>query len=460
MIQTTLVLATPTKAEPTLLSQSEAVKKHAASLASKSICVDVSTPQMILLHSLSNRTQSTHSIRLDFPAWAYANNIRVDTSDYHGFLHNLPERVMSRLPQVLGSSFKPIPAQFFTDHTGALLANTYAPFKPNCEPTSTPAILTEYWERVFANETDRLVIQQWAADIIQNPTRRPQWTPLITGVQGCGKSTLSRLIHLALGKRHTWENNKYSAAFKQFSEVLPNNLLVVFDDAKADQHTYGTLKLEITRSLQPVEIKGQQRLVEREVYARVLILHNGTRPIPGIEEGDRRLYATERITHANMYNPDGLKANTDAFFKRFNAFLESPESPSILYHFFMGVDTVNFNHANTVQTDTLRQMIDLGKSVLGKLIENYVEDRPCFHDNQIYEYLKVNNIQHPNLDIIKSKLTELNYTSKRRIVEGCGTKQQDIWTPNPPQGKTKGRSITDAEAEAIADSIRLRPTSF
>ena len=428
----------------------EAAKKYARDYASDSHCVDISGQFPVLLHARSNRTVSAQSINIGFAAYARRNNIRVITDNYPGFLQNLSSRVMSELPHVLGTSFRPVNQPFFVDHAGVQLANTFVPYKP--EPIEPPPILTEYFERLFCNDDDRKHVLRFLADIIQNPMRRPQHGLLITGEQGNGKSTILQLVHKALGNRHTWTDNSYTTAFKDFSEVLPNNLFVVFDDAISNKNTHQRLKLEITRSYQSVNIKHQQRTIDREVKTRIAVISNSRRPL--ILDNCRRFYATEFSSHLNSHNPEGLKTNTDAFFKLFIAWLETAESAAQIYTYFMRVDLSDFNPASIPQTQTLLDMIDMGNSVLDKAIEAYIEDRPFFHAIQIYEHLK--SIQVPYApDLISKKLIESDYQNKRRKLPGYGNHMPFVWSPNPPIGKIRSRTITEIEAADIALVIGL-----
>ncbi|OEZ57623.1 hypothetical protein JAB5_44880 [Janthinobacterium sp. HH103] len=436
-----------TKTTPTLLSPKLITQRFAADLAADSWCVDVSTFPLKALHADSNYNAALESFRHDFTSWALKNNLRVELKDnkYGDFLNNLNNRLTPLLPRVLGSSFYPASNydptrdKFFKSRSGALLANTYVPFKPaRLESPLPPSILTDYLDRIFANAQDRKMVVQWLADIIQNPSRRPMWSVVLTGQQGSGKSSVFRLVSLALGNRHTWEKNEYGPAFKQFSEVLPDNLLVSFDDAPGRPDTYQKLKQAITCTSTQVELKGVQKPVHREVYARILVCSNSPRPLR-IEEGDRRLYCAEPSKH--LESPE----ETAKFFVTFNEWLESPEAPAILYHFFMMVDLTDFTPGFTVKTETHSKMVGLSTSVLENLLLDYVMEKPIFHNATLLNLLEGYGIRHADADLLKMKLADLGYVLKRRPVEGC-QRQPWVWQPNC----ARSRALTKDEAESIA----------
>lgn len=443
----------PTPATPNLYtSPSQAAKTYAAHFVAQSLFVDVSNFPLKLLHSRSNRYMASDAIELAFPSWAKSNSIRIDPDLYGNFLRNLPKRVMANMPCILGTSFRPCKEGHFVDHAGAPLANTFVPFCPDRPPAPTlaPAILEEYFDRLFESDADRKHTLQFMAHTIQQPMVRPQWGILCTGDHGTGKSTLTTLLKLALGNRHVYSHNDYTPAFAKFSEILPNNLCVAFDDADATKGTYEDLKLAITRTTMPVEIKNLQGNVEREVYARIMVFSNNLRPLLFPHE-DRRLYVLQPITHKSTHNPQGCVLNTDAFFVRLKAWWESPEAPAILYHYFMDIDLTGFKPGSTIKTETHSIMAGLSSSVVDTLIEGFFVDRDGyrFHQNELLSYLRQNSVPFPNVDSLKLKLSKLSYEYKRRDV--CGERLwvwQPIVLPRSP-------SFTQPEEVRIGESANI-----
>lgn len=444
MTQAALSLVTENPS-PAILSEREILRQYAEHLKRQSWCIDVSASPVKALHADSNYNAAMENFRYEFPSWARRNGVRVAPNKYEGFLNALTSKIPPLLPRVVGSALNPIPEKFF-DRNGAQFANTYVPFAPGVpEKFEMPDILNNYLGRMFMNAQDRKHVTQFMADIIQNPTRRPQWCVVLTGEQGSGKSSIFRLVSAALGYRHTWENNQYTAAFEKFSEVLPDNLLVSFDDAVADRNTYQKLKQAITRTSMHVQLKGVQKLVWRDVYARILICSNSPRPIPGIEKGDRRLYVPEPSQHRE--SPE----ETAAFFVEFNEWLEQPSTPTVLYHWLKTVDLTDFVPGYTVKTETHAKMVGLSASVLETRIAEYVEDAPIFHNGTLLTYLAENGYRNPNPEHIKMIMATLNYESKRRKIEGGGEKQYALWQPVAK----RSRALTSDEIEAIKTALHL-----
>lgn len=431
-----------------------AVASYAKYLSSLSLCVDyaVNPPQMFF--SNTKQSASIETITSKWSQWASANKIWIDTTEtYADFKAKLQARVKAKLPHVFGCAFKPVTDRFFEAQAGVTKANTFVPFLPE-KTSDAPQVLMEYFERLFPNDDDRCHVLQFLGHAFQYPLVRPMHALMVTGVQGNGKSTMPTVLRKALGDKHVFDDNSYSSAFKEFSAHLPDNMFVVFDDAKADRNTHSRLKLEISRKSQSVNVKYQTHPEQRDVYARVIVLSNSRTPM--VMDNCRRFYATEFSTHANIYNPDGDKANTDAFFDRFFEWFDTPEAAAQLRQFFLSIELKGekqFNPFSIPQTPTLLEMIDAGRSALGTLIEGYISDLPCFHMDQLFSHLKANNVAHPNVEAVVKILAEFGYSSKRRFVNGCGPNQINIWVPPAPPGKRKTRQVTEAEAMEIAAGL-------
>lgn len=430
-------------ASVTILSTTDATQLFADYLVEQSWCIDVTSYPFKALHTNSNRPGAIEAFKLQFPAWARANRVRVNTSDYQEFLKYLGERLTAHLPRIYGKSFKPVDDRFF-ESQGITLANTFVPFNPELpDEFQMPKLLERYLQRAFMTDQDRKYITEWMADIIQNPSRRPQWGVILTGDHGTGKSTIFRIVRAALGGRHVWDKGSYAPAFSQFSEVFPDNLLVVFDDAVATKDTYERLKSNMTKTLTPVEIKGVQEQVQREVYARVLVCSNDRSPLPKLPAGDRRFYVADYIEH-----PDNDPKATAEFFEEFNDWFDLPSTPAMLRHWLMTIDLKAFKPGSTIKTEALAKMAGLSTPQLDTLIAEYVSGGLTVHNAGLVAHLAEYGYRNPDPDRVRDIMSNLNYQDSRRVVPGCGDKQQPLWQPIP-KGKKRAPALTSEEIEGI-----------
>jgi hypothetical protein len=430
---------------PNVLTPSEATIQYAAHLQEQQWCIDTSAFPVKALHPASNQNAALDHFRAKFPIWAKSNAIKVE-GNFATFLDGLGKRLSSELPNVLGSAFKPVSERFFEKHAGISMANTFVPFKPERQRNlPIPAVFTEYLKRVFATAQDRDMVMDWCADIIQNPARRPEWGVILTGDQGTGKSTIVTAVKKALGSRHVWQREKYALALERFSEVLPNNLLVCFDDAVPGPSTYEELKFVMSAKELAVNIKYAQKTQNRDVYARVLICSNRDVPFGFGGQEDRRFYACVPCTHEISLT------ESKEFFEQFHKWLEQPGTAEYLYNYFMDRDLSNFKPGSTIQTDELKKMIGMSAAELTVVLQNIIERTPFFH-NQFLQ-AELNRMGHGTVSAerIRVAMARLQFEQRRRAIPGCRSKQVNVWQQ---RGSQRNRKLTPREVQAIQYSDR------
>lgn len=414
----------------------------------------------------SGRRQNLPSLVFKFAPWAKLKpERRVPAEEFAPLLATLEMAIRGGLPQVCGISFKPVPARSFKDSKGDTLLNTFIPYTPERPPDyeDAKAVLDAYASRLLhQNAADHKHVLQFCADTVQNPSRRPQHGVIIRGAPGTGKSSLPHLVKVALGGRYVWSESDYAPAFKQFAEVLPNNLVVSFDDATASKSTPEDLKLAVTRDTANVEIKGVQTIVEREVYSRIWVISNKKRPFV-LPADDRRFYVTEFLDHLHDV------AESEAFFADFTTFWKDPANAAAIYWWFMDMDTSDFKPNACAKTEAHKQLISMSASgadaviaeFLGGTEISYIDGegitqtstppvRPVFHQSQLVDCLMQNRIRDVPEDLIRRKLTEAGYEVSRRVVGSCNKgKQIDLWQRIVP-GQKRSPVLTPDQIADIA----------
>jgi hypothetical protein len=431
------------------LSARDVFKLYLADLIAESWCIDISMTPPRAFHAIGNQEAGTDSFRLAFQDWSVENQIRVRASEYAEFDRTFTDKIMKKLPKVYGAAFKPTAERIYKNFAGLPLANTYVQYTPVVPPVFVmPPILDEYLRRVFKDAGERKNVVQFIADIVQNPTRRPQFGLLLTGDGGSGKSTIVDIAKLAIGWKHFYHKGDYAPVFAQFSDRLCNNLIVCFDDATASRDTVEDLKDAITCKTRDIEIKYQQKVATREVFARVIVCSNKLRPLVFVDD-ERRFYVPSRSTHEVDADESKL------FFNRLWTWLQEPGTSAIIYHWLTTVDLSDFVHGSTTQTDTHRKMMGLSSSVLDTAILNFIEDfdeEPVvFHMNSLVDFLKRNSIDHPKVDSVRLKLNALGLSQVRRKIEGFNDgKQIPIWQ----RDCVRGESFTPKQVTFITEAIR------
>jgi hypothetical protein len=421
--------------------------------------------------SASGRSQNLQSLTFEFKPWAKGHQSRyIPEAEYPAFMVGLETAIRGGLSRVCGISFKPVDQRSFVDSKGDTLLNTYMPYAPQrpANYAECKQVLDAYAARLFhQNDEDRKHVLQFCADIIQNPARRPQYGVIIRGFPGTGKSSLINLLRVAQGQRYVWAEADYAPAFAKFSEVLPNNTVVVFDDATAGKNTAEDLKLAITRSTANVEIKNVQAVIEREVYARIFVINNRQRPFV-LPADDRRFYVTEYLDH-----PHDL-AESEAYFEGFTAFWKNPDNAAAIYWWFREMDLTDFKPNACIKTEARKQLIAMSTSSADSVIAEFLggkeisyidgdgitqtETPPVqtvFHESQLIEFLKERRIPDMPPDMVRRKLTEAGYSESRRVVGACNNgKQIDIWQKIVP-GQKRAPALTADQVATISAAYNV-----
>lgn len=445
--------ATPAKVYDDV-SDEQAAAAFADDLKSQGWCIRTSTAVSMLFDPDSERESNFDLLAAQFGAFAERKRIRV--KDYPKFLESLRSRVLPRLPVIQGDTFRPVPQKFVTQGA-ATLANTYKPFAPPRPADDDAAPFRELLGRLFPDKDEQKWVVQYLAHIIQKPMERPQYGLLITGEGGTCKSLLIKSVIRALGGNHGWQRSEWQQVSGRFSEVLPNNLVVCLDDSdeKLPKDAAEHLKEKVTCTHSHVEGKGEQKLVKREVYARIVILSNKPRPLR--LDGDanqRRWYCPARISHQKD------KDDSAEFGARYHAWLEQPDTAAKLYWYFKDVSLEGFTVGRCPWTETNRQMAEASVSQLDRHIDDFLQDRtsddgvqPIFHESTLLAYLTHNGQRNVNTDSIKMKLTERGYDNSKRRKLGPPKAQKDVrvWQPVA----TRSRSLTPDEEAEIKDAAGL-----
>jgi hypothetical protein len=439
-------------------------KEFIAHLAQKYVVDESSNyPRAI---SASGRHQNLPSLTFEFAPWAKGHaSRRVPESEFTPFITGLESAIRGGLPRVCGISFKPVASRSFVDSKGDTLLNTYIPYTPErpANYAAVKAVLDQYADRLFhQSEDDKKYVLQLCGDIVANPARRPQWGVIMRGMSGTGKSSLIGLLKVATGGRYVWSENDYSPAFSQFSEVLPNSLVVCFDDATAGRHTYEDLKLAVTRDTANVQIKGVQSILEREVFARVFVLSNSHRPFM-MPADDRRFYVTEYLTHLHDL------AESETYYEGFTTFWKNPDHAAAIHWWLRELASPDFTPHACVKTEARKQLVAMSTSSADTAIAEFLGGREVshidshgleitetppvqtvFHESQLTEFLGERRVPEMPPDMLRRKLTEAGYEEKRRTVEGCNNgKQIDLWQKVIP-GQRRASSLTPEQVSAIA----------
>ena len=140
-------------------------------------------------------------------------------------------------PKVRGKTFTP------TTPFGTVLDDRVNVFKRESIITSDEPVdmFLQLLERMLPVETDRQILMSWMASLVQHPGRKFQWSVVIQGAEGNGKTFLMRCIEYAVGREVTH---------------LPNP-----EDMDEKYNTYLEQKLLI--GVEEIHVRGRYELMDR-----------------------------------------------------------------------------------------------------------------------------------------------------------------------------------------------------
>lgn len=138
-----------------------------------------------------------------------------------------------RFPRADGVCFKPqLPFGAIVDLGGVSLANTYS--MPNVAMRAGDA--TPFWIHLalmFPDEAERRFLFYWMCAAVQRQGYKAQWSPVIQGVEGNGKSLLGKFLAHAIGKKYVhWP--RADKIGNGFNAWVMNATLFIVDEIKTD----------------------------------------------------------------------------------------------------------------------------------------------------------------------------------------------------------------------------------
>lgn len=194
-----------------------------------------------------------------------------------------------RYPMADKMTFRPdLPAGAIHSEEGCTFANTYSPANVRrVAGDATPFLV--HLGKILPDESDRAIVLAYMAACVQHIGEKFQWCPLIQGVEGNGKTLLSRCVARAVGLRYS-HFPSVKDIDSQFNAWMYQRLFVGIEDVFTSDHknhVMETLKPMITNEMQPIQPKGIDQF-NGHVCANFMLNSNhldGLRKTPN----DRRL---------------------------------------------------------------------------------------------------------------------------------------------------------------------------
>ena len=169
---------------------------------------------------------------------------------------------------------------------------------------------TRHLAKLLPDDRDREIVISYMAAIVQHKGVKFQWTPLIQGAPGNGKTLLTRCVAFAVSKRYSHLPNANDITNK-FNGWLVNKLFIGVEDIYVPENkkeVLEELKPMITNERQDIQFKGSDQ-VTKDICANFILNSNHKDAIRKTRD-DRRfaVFFTAQQTKEDIKR-DGMDGN-------------------------------------------------------------------------------------------------------------------------------------------------------
>lgn len=318
--------------------------------------------------------------------------------------------------------------EFFYDDSGLLRLNTFSPESiPKAAETLSNldkkaiSIVQDLFVVLFPNTKERNYVMDWLAHIVQHPTKRINYSLLIRGAHGSGKSTIGVLMREMLGAQNIGyvSNSVMNGRFTDWAE---GHILKIVEEVydKGDRYSAVDKQKEfISNDRFQVEGKGVK---PRDVVntSSKLMFTNHINALP-LDENQRRylVVSTQAESHLDMERVYGSAKEREKFFSNVYRAIEN-HGPAIKKWFMEWEISEGFNHKGHAPLDTnaFREMRDAANDGAGEFIADMIKGgvtlgvckdiifSPSLND----AFMAAEGIEMPKTSRMKNLLMELGFT--------------------------------------------------
>lgn len=146
------------------------------------------------------------------------------------------------------------------EREGRTLVNSWRPIEvPRAK--GDPSRFLQHLAKLLPEPGDQASLLAYMAGVVQYPGVKFQWCPLVQGVEGNGKTLLSRCVAAAVGERYS-VFPRAKQIVQRFNDWLNGSIFAGIEDiyvAESQQDVIEELKPMITSDMQEIEGKGEKK---------------------------------------------------------------------------------------------------------------------------------------------------------------------------------------------------------
>ncbi len=297
----------------------------------------------------------------------------------------------------------------------------------------TPELFYDHLLNNVCNGDENLFnyMKHWIWDLIANPQHKNNIAIAITGKQGCGKSTVFKVLELCFNPKYTSSIDNSQQLTDKFDANWKSSILVAVEEAcfAGDRRSgvWGKMKSLITDDETSIERKNFDRFKVQSML-HFIITGNDTHIVPK-EKGDRRYLVLE-------CNDNRLQ-DVEYFSRLFDEMENGGANKLIEEAISHAEEAKNFPFLNipitSIGVQNQRESADFVLQWLMEQIENYAEG-----DNKIFTLLKDDEIAIKTRDVAEG-MKEDGYNKTFNSIN-IGKKLRSYFGMEPKQIKIDGKN--------------------
>ena len=211
-------------------------------------------------------------------------NSRVSRNAWEAFTENQG----FTCPRVVNTCFRPLlsPGEI-VEEDGARLVNTWWPIQTP-RKSGNASRFVAHLAKLLPDAEERVRVLAYLAALVQYQGVKFEWCLVLQGVEGNGKTLITRCLAKAIGNRYT-HFPKADQIGTKFNDWMENRIFIAVEDldAEATEHLMEVFKRLVTHERQEIEPKGGKK-VTRDVCCNYIINTNHRNSLRKSRD-DRRL---------------------------------------------------------------------------------------------------------------------------------------------------------------------------
>lgn len=208
-------------------------------------------------------------------------------------------------PKADAQCFRPTVASgAIFDEEGQRVMNTYVPIKTRSVEGDV-TLFKNHLLKLFPDNRDRRIVTDYMASLVQNAGKKFQYTLLIQGAQGNGKTIISNVLTHCVGKRYTHLPNAqtFSKNGTVFNGWVQGKLFIALEEVYFGDKRSITEALKVLITNNRIEIQGKGAdQITGDNFANWMMFSNHKGAI-ALEQNDRR--------YSVFYTPHQSKADIE-----------------------------------------------------------------------------------------------------------------------------------------------------